>query len=209
MLLLGSSSHAGWGQAADLSVAKPVEGQFDQFPAGGDLADVGSAPRADLVTDLPEPGVATDALNSLHRGHAHQPAALLGNLIGPRCTVVSDSWCFGVNQAQLRSPAKARHVADLGDEHAARIGPHPGMAWIAAVPRSRSAPNWLNTSDLKVQPLDHAAGRVDLSPSRRYQRNPVQQRLPADAEQIAHHHRHPGTGQHRMHLALHTRTQRH
>jgi hypothetical protein len=135
VLLLGSSSHAGWGQAADLSVAKPVEGQFDQFPAGGDLADVGSAPRADLVTDLPEPGVATDALNSLHRSPAHQPAALLGNLIGPRCTVVSDSWCFGANPAQLLASCAARRKRVTSPISATNTrpgsGPTPGMAWIA------------------------------------------------------------------------------
>jgi hypothetical protein len=38
-------------QAADVPVAQPVEDEFDEFPGGGDLADVGSAALGDLVTD--------------------------------------------------------------------------------------------------------------------------------------------------------------
>jgi hypothetical protein len=60
-------------------VTQPVEDQFDQFPGGSDLADAGSAALSDLVTEAPQAGVAADALNGLHRGPAHQLAALFSD----------------------------------------------------------------------------------------------------------------------------------
>jgi integrase-like protein len=63
--------------------------------------------------------------------------------------------------------------------------------------------------DLEVQGLDHPAGRADPGPKCRCQYHPLQQALPTDAEQISHRDLHPARRQHRVHLALQTRTQRH
>ena len=66
------------------------------------------------------------------RGPAHQPTALLGD--PPRCTVVSDSWCFGVSPTQLGSWAGRwkRVMSPISaTNNAARIGPTPGVCWIA------------------------------------------------------------------------------
>ena len=57
-------------------VAQPVEHQLGQFPGGGDDADVAAAPLPDPVADLPEPGVAADALPGLDRGPADQARTL-------------------------------------------------------------------------------------------------------------------------------------
>jgi hypothetical protein len=48
---VGVDSCAAGMQAADFSVAQPVEDQFDEFAGGGDFADVCSAACTDVVAD--------------------------------------------------------------------------------------------------------------------------------------------------------------
>jgi len=72
-------SCGGGGQATDLSVAQPVEDQFDKLTGGGALTDIGSTARTDLVAELPDAGVACHALDHPHYGSADQLAALLGD----------------------------------------------------------------------------------------------------------------------------------
>ena len=56
-------------------------------------------------------------------------------VIRPRCTVVSDSWCFGVSPAQrgqlLRAGRKRLMSPISATNTAASTGPTPGMGWIA------------------------------------------------------------------------------
>ena len=55
-------------------------------------------------------------------------------VIGPRCTVVSDSWCLGVSPAQLASCSARwkRPMSPISATNtAASTGPTPGMAWMA------------------------------------------------------------------------------
>lgn len=56
------SSCAGAVQAPDVSVAQPVEDQFDEFAGGSDFADVGAAAGADLVADPAQTAVLVGAL---------------------------------------------------------------------------------------------------------------------------------------------------
>ena len=90
------------GEPADVGVAQPVEDHLGQLAGGGDRADVPAAAGGDPVPELPEPGVSGDALDGLDRGPPGQRGALPGDptTMQPGWTVVSDSWCFGVNPAQ-------------------------------------------------------------------------------------------------------------
>ena len=119
---------------------------------------------------------AADALHGLDRGPAHQPAPCL--VIRPRCTVVSDSWCFGVSPAQrgqLRGSVEAGDVADLGDEHRGQDRPDPGdgldrqVAGIGAQPAGDQLGEQL---DLEVQRGDQPQQRVDPGPGLRRQPRP-------------------------------------
>ena len=83
---------AGWcgrGQAADAVVTQPVEDQLGQLPGGGDHADVAAPALRDPVADLPEPGVAPTRCTASTAAQRTRRLPCL--VIGPRCTVVSDS----------------------------------------------------------------------------------------------------------------------
>jgi hypothetical protein len=107
---------------------------------------------------------------------------------------------------------EAAYLADLGDEHRTQDRSYPGdgldgsVTPVSAQPATGQVREHL---DLEVQGLDHPAGRVNPGSKRRRQLHPVQQLLPTGTEQIAHRHRHPAAGEHRMDLAFHAGAQRH
>ena len=149
----------------------------------------------------PEPGVRGHPLHGLDRGPAHQPAPCL--VIRPRCTVVSDSWCFGVSPAQrgqLRGPVEPGDVADLGDEHRRQHRPDPRD--LPGSPGSRGgcaagpATSLANSSISKSSVVDQPQRGVRPGPATPATARPGQQLLPADAEQVAHRHLHAGAGEH-------------
>src|SRR3954451_963104 len=145
---------------------QPEEDQLGQLAGAGDDADVAAAAGGDVVADLPETGVRGYPLDGLDRGPPHQPAAYLGD--PARCTVVSDSWCFGVSPAheancsgvpkRVMSPISATNTA-------ARIGPTSGMVWIARYPGCSR--NRLVTSRAKVSTSKSSAAISRSSESTR------------------------------------------
>ena len=93
-------------------------------------------------------------------------------VIRPRCTVVSDSWCFGVSPAQQAScsgRAKRCDVADLGDEHRAQDRADPGdrldraVAGVACA--AGRATSLANSVDLEVQRGRSAAAARRSAPA--------------------------------------------
>ena len=121
------------GQAADVAVAQPVEHQRGQLAGGGDDADVAAAALADPVADAARggcaPGTRCTASTAAQRT-SREPCLV----IRPRCTVVSDSWCFGVSPAQEASCAGRwkRVMSPISATNtAASTGPTPGICWIA------------------------------------------------------------------------------
>ena len=111
------------------------------------------------------------------------PAATPCFVIRPRCTVVSDSWCFGVSpahEASCSGPAEATDVADLGDEHRGQHRPDPGdgldraVAGVGAQPAGDQLGEQL---DLEVQRGDHPQRGVDPGPRLGRQPRPEAQQL--------------------------------
>ena len=96
----------GWTQqCADVAVAQRVVHVVELVPGGGDVADVAAAAVADPVAELPDAGgagrICTDSTAAQRT--SREPCLV----IRPRCTWVSDSWCFGVSPAHEASCAAA------------------------------------------------------------------------------------------------------
>ena len=134
-------------------------------------------------------------------------------VIRPRCTVVSDSWCFGVSPAHEASccgPVEAGDVADLGDEHRGQHRPDPGdlldraIAGVGRAAGRRRA--WRTARSRSPARSISRSRRVDPGPRLRRQPRRGEQLLPARAEQVAHRHLHTGGGEHRVDLALQARS---
>jgi hypothetical protein len=62
-----------------MPVPQPVENQGEQLAGGGDHTNVAPAAACDLIAQLTQPVMGTDALDSFHRGPADQGAAHLGD----------------------------------------------------------------------------------------------------------------------------------
>ena len=114
-------------------IAQPVEHQRDQLPGGGHDADVAAA-----ALRRPGRGSARGGCAGRTRCTASTAAQRTSRepclVIRPRCTVVSDSWCFGVSPAQEASCAGRwkRVMSPISATNtAARTGPTPGICWIA------------------------------------------------------------------------------
>ncbi len=119
------------GQRADLAVAQAVVDQGEQSAGGRDHADV-AAPRGDDPGPIDgQFGARAGALAGLDRRQrtSFEPCFV----IGPPCTLVSDSRCRGVSPAQqhnfsgrenrVTSPISATRTA-------AKVGPTPLICWI-------------------------------------------------------------------------------
>jgi len=153
------------------------------------------------------------ALDGFDRSPAHQPGALFGD--PPAVHRGIGLMVLGSQPdpaGQLRCPAEAMHITDLGDEDRSQDRPHPGdrldggVARVSAQPATGQVGEQL---DLELQRLDHSASRVDPGPECRRQHHPLQQLLSTGTEQISHRNDHPARRQHRVHLALQARPQRH
>ena len=113
---------------------------------------------------------------------------------------------------QLRGPGEPADVTDLGDEHRAQGGAHPGdglhrgEAGVGAQPGGDQPGEGV---DLELARVDQPQRRVHLRAHRRRQRDPVEPGPPAGAEQIAAGHRHPGAGEYRVDLAFEVGAQPH
>jgi hypothetical protein len=80
----------------------------------------------------PRRGVGVGALDGFDRGPAHQPAALFGDPPAVHRGIGLVVFRGQPGPAgQLRCPAEAMHITDLGDEHRTQDRPTPEMVWIA------------------------------------------------------------------------------
>jgi hypothetical protein len=115
-----------------MPVTQPVENQGEQLAGGGDHTDVAPAAACDLIAQLTQPVMLADALDSFHSGPADQGAALLGDPSAVNFGV--GLVVLGVSPAQLLNwlgPGKRCTSPISATNTAPRIGPTPGMAWIA------------------------------------------------------------------------------
>ncbi len=122
----------GGGQAAQVVIPQPVEHQRDQLSGGGTtpmLRPRRSPIRSRVCPRRVWPGTRCTASTAAQRT-SREPCFV----IRPRCTVVSDSWCFGVNpahEASCSDRAKRPMSPISATNTAPSSGPTPGICWIA------------------------------------------------------------------------------
>jgi hypothetical protein len=120
------------------------------------------AARTDVVTELPEVAMFGGPLHRLHRGPAHQLAALFGDPAAVDCGV--GLVVLGVSPAQLASCAarRKRPISPISATNtAARIAPHPRNSLdrdIAQVPPETITNQRGEHLDFDAQAVDHPAG---------------------------------------------------
>ena len=126
------SPRCGAVQCADVVVAQRVEDVLQLAAGRGDHPDVAAAAGGDPVPDA-RPGVVLGRIctdSTAAQRTSREPCLV----IRPRCTWVSDSWCFGVSPAQQVScAALANRVTSpiSATNTAPRTGPIPGMVCTA------------------------------------------------------------------------------
>ena len=115
-----------------MSVAQPVEDQFDEFSSRRDDADVAPAAGADVVAELSQAAMGAGTLDGFDRGPAHQFAALFGDPTAvDRGVGFVVFWSQPGPAGQLRGSTKAVTSPISATNTAARTGPTPEIAWIA------------------------------------------------------------------------------
>ena len=202
----------GRGQAADVAVTQPVEHQLISSRAAATtpmLRPRRSPTRSRICPSRVCAGTRCTASTAAQRT-SREPCFV----IRPRCTVVSDSWCFGVSPAQrgqLLGPVRSGRC-----RRSRRRTPRPAPARPRGWPGSRGSrgrcaagrrPACANRSISKSSAVISRSSESTRDRDSAVSATPASRCLPAGAEQVAHRHLHAGAGEHGVDLALQARAQ--